>query len=184
MRRTFPSGDKVCQQVTKLQEGGPVIKITALLTVFLTIGVGSAMAAPQDTKRPDRFKMMQECVDALTSGNFTYYVPSFLTGHKALATGEELVPLEERACVNLHIVGGNSFVPQSRGTQFVRKDGKITHRWDCGNDADQIFYIPAPVETGLTYTAPPATAPPAQETKGINPLSVLAIIDSFNSFET
>ena len=165
-----------------------MIKITALLTVFLTIGVGSAMAAPQDTKRPDRFKTMRECADAVESGNFTYYVPSFLTGHKALATGEELVPLEEKACVNLHIVGGNSFVPQPRGTQYVRKDGKITRRWDCGNDADQIFYVPDRVETGITAKQPPpppsntVTAPPTQQ-RGIDPLNLLAIIDSFNTFD-
>ncbi len=104
----------------------------------------------------DRFSTMEACVAAVNSGNFQYYQPSYLSAHREPVAGEEIRGLEERACVDLHIVGGRGFVPQAKGTQYIFRGGQIVARYDCGNDAREIQYVP---EVVVSETPPP---PPAQ----------------------
>ena len=156
-----------------------------LLVIEVPFVAGNPLQGP--ILAPNTFGTMAQCKEALKKGEFQYYVPSFLTGHKPLAAGEELRPLERDACVHLCVVGGKSFVPQKQGTQYVFRDGKMIRRWDCGNCADDAEYLDT-ITAGITAQPPaqppndPATTPPAQQ-RGIDPLNLLAIIDSFNTFD-
>ncbi len=101
----------------------------------------------------DRFQTMEACKTAVEAGQFKYYQPSFFSGHRALRDGEKLIALEERACVKMLIVGGLSFVPQAKGTNFIFRNGRAIVREDCGNRVEEVEYVPPP-------SPPPAPAPP------------------------
>jgi len=102
---------------------------------------------------------MDACEAAIRSGDFRDYQPSFTSNHREPKEGEDIRPLEERACVDLHIVGGRGFVPQPKGVQYIFAGSQIAARYDCGNDARDIRYVPFEIAAA----PPPAEPPPPVE---------------------
>jgi hypothetical protein len=115
-----------------------------ILTIFALILSAGSIAFGQETGK-DRFATKDACKAAIKARSFSNYNPSFLNNHREPRDGEEIRPLEERACINLHIVGGRGFVPQAKGTLYIFRGTQIVARYDCGNDATEIEYVPVEV---------------------------------------
>ncbi len=146
-----------------------------LAAVFSTAALGQQVA--------DRFSSKDECVSAVSSGSFNYYNPSFTDGHRAVNTGEIIIPLEERACVHLKIVGRQAWVPQAKGTRYIFKGDHVVAREDCGNTADDLEYIPvaeapsAATETAVRNTT--ATEPPVRNTTNNADFVSAPVVDEY-----
>lgn len=110
-----------------------------LAVVLLTMVAGTVASAQQVN---DRFQSEQACIVAMQTGEYNNYNPSYFETHRALRAGERIVSLEERACVNLHIVGKDAWVPQAKGTRYIFAGDKVVAREDCGNSASGIVYVP------------------------------------------
>lgn len=109
-----------------------------------------------------RFATMAACVSAVESGEFSNYTPSFLNRHREPAVGEEIRALEERACVEMDIVGGKGFVPQAAGEKFIFSGSSVMVRYDCGNKVYSLEYVPVPPPPPPPAPEPPPPPPPAE----------------------
>lgn len=130
--------------------------------------------------KPDRFDSAEACLAALESGNFRYYVPSFLKP-VPLRSGEVKRPLEHDACVNLWIVGRRAWVPQAAGTMYDFSGPTAIRRSDCGNKTFDVRYphvpeaayvpppVTAPVPPSIIYTPVPQPLPPPPAVRRSNP---------------
>ena len=146
----------------------------------LSIFVGTMLFGAETGKT--RFTTMADCKSAVESGEFSNYIPSFLNRHREPAVGEEVRSLEERACVEMDIVGGKGFVPQASGEKFIfsTATGLPVRRYDCGNGVYSLEYIPVPpppppppAPAPVPEPEPPAeevTLPPAQPPVELNEL--------------
>ncbi len=113
----------------------------------------------------DRFLTADACVSAVEAGTAVWYQPSFFD-HRLRAPSRPVAitrPLEERACVDMWIVGGWGWIPQPGVPQMGRgaprfdfdAEGKPIRRSDCGNRVRAIRYVPTP--------SPPPSPPPVPE---------------------
>jgi|GEM_PF-4417992 len=130
--------------------------------LLLVISAAGMTAFGQSEPSKTRFVSMADCKSAVESGEFTNYSPSFMNRHREPAQGEEIRPLEERACVEMDIVGGRAFVPQPAGEKFVFTGNQPVVRYDCGNGVYSIEYIPIPPPPSPPAPAPVPPAPPAE----------------------
>ena len=97
----------------------------------------------------DTFDKKGQCLAALESGEYRYYVPKAKYSKKLPAVdgeGRQVMPIEKDACVHMFTVHGWQWVAQKDGDKFRFdvKDGKlkIYARDDCGNPAKEIAYLP------------------------------------------
>lgn len=122
--------------------------------IILLVSVGGFSLWGEETNKT-RFASMADCKMAVRSGEFVNYIPSFLDRHREPMSGEGVRPLEERACVEMDIVGGRGFVPQPAGEKFIFFGANPVARYDCGNRIHSIEYVPVPA------SAPPPSPAPA-----------------------
>jgi len=98
------------------------------------------------------FASKEEAIESYNIGTFQYYIPTYLSGHKKLSGGEEIVSFPQDASVRMDVVGGNFWTIQKAGTKFVSVDGIIVRRWDCGNKITFFEVLPPPVtQTSLAF---------------------------------
>lgn len=139
-----------------------------------------ALSFAQETEvgGPDRFASYEACEVAMKAGKFNYYKPSFLNRHREPQEGEEVRELEEKACVEMDIVGGKGIVPQAKGEKFIFKATEIVVRYDCGNRVYGIRYVPeAQAEAPLPFPepAPRPDPPPVVRVSFNNPPACLIL---------
>lgn len=101
----------------------------------------------------DTFDKKTQCLLALTTGEYRYYVPKAKYLKKLpLADGEgrQVLPIEKDACVHMFTIHGWQWVAQRDGDRFrfEVKDGtlKIYARDDCGNPVKGIAYLSTPTK--------------------------------------
>lgn len=132
-----------------------VVQDTDTVRVAARMASATTSTVHAPTRRlefPDRFDTREECISALSSGQFGYYTPSFLTPIR-LRSGERRIPLEQDACVRMQIVGRVAWVPQARGTNFDFRGEEAVRRSDCGNRVYAVAY-PRVLSPTLGVTAP------------------------------
>lgn len=130
--------------------------MTSIRIMFVLFVSGVLIAFGQESAKLDRFTSMEACKAAVLSGDFQYYKPSFLNNHREVRGDEEVRGLEEKACVEMKIVGGRGYVPQAKGEKFIFKATQPVVRFDCGNDVRELEYVPEPV---AEVTPPPQPEP-------------------------
>ncbi|MFA6077987.1 MAG: hypothetical protein WC724_03135 [Candidatus Paceibacterota bacterium] len=115
----------------------------------------SKVVAPIPSKGvgADTFDKKNQCMSALTTGEYRYYVPKAKYLKKLpLADGEgrQVLPIEKDACVHMFTIHGWQWVAQRDGDKFrfEVKDGtlKIYARDDCGNPVKEIVYLSTPTK--------------------------------------
>jgi hypothetical protein len=128
--------------------------------------------APCFAQGQDRFGSERECVAAVEEGTAVWYRPSFFDHRNRPPVRPVAVtrPLEERACVEMWVVGGWAWVPQpgipqgrDEGVETPRFDfdamGKPIRRKDCGNAVRSIVYVPRPSPPAVESEPEPAPRP-------------------------
>lgn len=122
---------------------------TLAVLTFLALVTTSASAQAQ---APDRFPTMDACKAAFRTGNYTVYVPTNRSGYGKNPVNNRTIirsPLTQDGCVHELTAGGWHYVVRLKGTQYrweVPTVGprKILAEDECGNDADQVVYLPTP----------------------------------------
>jgi hypothetical protein len=160
-------------------------RFAAIIAALFLIIVG--FAAPASAQQ-DRFKSEAECVAAVEAGTAVWYQPSFFDhrNRPPARLVDVSRPLEERACVEMWIVGGWHYVPQAGVPQagddapwfHFDAEGKPIRRSDCGNRVRNITYVPRPArpKQEVRVPLPPGRLEGLKETfdHQNNPLAITA----------
>lgn len=131
----------------------------AIITVVAFLAsLGLSQQAEAQRQAPNAWNTLGECQTALESGNFSYYVPTFL-GNKGKNQIDGVhvfgVRLEQPECRHQFTMMGWKYVVQPTSVLLrARKDanGKLTvfARDDCGNDDNSpLRALPAPTPLAL-----------------------------------